>query len=935
MPTSLDANQLRRIESVHRGYLYQHLYAVSCLFLAQRAGATTVIVERDEDIEIVLPDRLLYVQIKTRSNPLTWSDIESSMKRFDALREQHSTGNRRGSAVFVVAANIGVGPALQKRIKESGWPQDVFIYWPDGKIPIEKSLPKPQPSIDASLSQCASLAKTLPYAMLTPETLVWKLAGVIMAAAAGNQPRSAHAFKTAELPDLFEQLVVQLHDFPSPPDTYRSHAHEPSLQSSERIRIICGYSGAGKTSWISQAAMHAIKTTVYFDVTKTPGTKLAATIARELAARLFGRTGGGLGEVLLPGATGPEILHAIGARLAQSGEVATIVLDNANRVPPIDVQTLLQQGSHFDFILLCQPDRNMREMEALLGVAAESLQGWATDTVAQEVTARNCRGDYAACRRLKILTAGMPLYVQNAVAIAAEEYGGSIRWFCDEFESLTHIAETTQELLLSRVFGSLESINRDGIAVLSHCDIPLEQSDAMLLLRTVLGLKKQAAATLIRELRTISSIEVYSGRRIKVHDAMRLLGQNHLRNLGADTVQKTQLALKDILITSLEKRWDLSKMSLYLRMLKETGDVKTLAQFASDELFHELGVQPDIMEFLSTAAGSVTTRPEERFWALDGLAFADLKRGDNGKAFERLGTMESLISENNLGMDERLALGMKRMNLQAVEGDTDSVGALVSEIEELLPELPQYQRIFRYNTAYAQFSLGKYDATIDALEELIEEYYVLLGIGPQDVLLRNPEEIWPLVKRIGDPTDHLKHLADCLALLAMATEATKHIAPFARMHAMKFYQLANAFDSLFRVGQDLVDEFLARHDFIGARDIIENNLLPNVQQLKLLDQIVPIRSQYAVVLAYCGDFDSADAEIKRLGHYEAGLSEKGQWELCNQRKLVAKIRRKGPPPQWIPPTPSPPIVRRQKIGRNAPCVCGSGKKYKKCHGRTA
>jgi len=26
------------------------------------------------------------------------------------------------------------------------------------------------------------------------------------------------------------------------------------------------------------------------------------------------------------------------------------------------------------------------------------------------------------------------------------------------------------------------------------------------------------------------------------------------------------------------------------------------------------------------------------------------------------------------------------------------------------------------------------------------------------------------------------------------------------------------------------------------------------------------------------------------------------------------------------------VVTAQKIGRNDPCPCGSGKKYKKCHG---
>jgi len=31
------------------------------------------------------------------------------------------------------------------------------------------------------------------------------------------------------------------------------------------------------------------------------------------------------------------------------------------------------------------------------------------------------------------------------------------------------------------------------------------------------------------------------------------------------------------------------------------------------------------------------------------------------------------------------------------------------------------------------------------------------------------------------------------------------------------------------------------------------------------------------------------------------------------------------------PEPEPPAVAR-KVGRNDPCPCGSGKKYKKCHG---
>jgi preprotein translocase subunit SecA len=35
-----------------------------------------------------------------------------------------------------------------------------------------------------------------------------------------------------------------------------------------------------------------------------------------------------------------------------------------------------------------------------------------------------------------------------------------------------------------------------------------------------------------------------------------------------------------------------------------------------------------------------------------------------------------------------------------------------------------------------------------------------------------------------------------------------------------------------------------------------------------------------------------------------------------------------------PPEPVAPYVREQpKVGRNQPCPCGSGKKFKQCHGR--
>jgi SEC-C motif-containing protein len=64
-----------------------------------------------------------------------------------------------------------------------------------------------------------------------------------------------------------------------------------------------------------------------------------------------------------------------------------------------------------------------------------------------------------------------------------------------------------------------------------------------------------------------------------------------------------------------------------------------------------------------------------------------------------------------------------------------------------------------------------------------------------------------------------------------------------------------------------------------------------------------------------------DFEGKEQDHYEKSTFEKegGEWKFLDAMPL-----RNGP------------YVREEpKIGRNDPCSCGSGKKYKKCHGAAA
>ena len=114
----------------------------------------------------------------------------------------------------------------------------------------------------------------------------------------------------------------------------------------------------------------------------------------------------------------------------------------------------------------------------------------------------------------------------------------------------------------------------------------------------------------------------------------------------------------------------------------------------------------------------------------------------------------------------------------------------------------------------------------------------------------------------------------------------------AYLHAMKFYNSAMAWRSAVRAGQEAVDAVAEMNDFDGARQICEEFLLPAVNKIQLSDLLVPVRAQYAVILAWCGDLDSARDEMGRLEAYQ--VSRTGAEELANQRALIdhiASIRR--------------------------------------------
>ncbi len=308
---------------------------------------------------------------------------------------------------------------------------------------------------------------------------------------------------------------------------------------------------------------------------------------------------------------------------------------------------------------------------------------------------------------------------------------------------------------------------------------------------------------------------------------------------------------------------------------------------------------------------------------VDGLVFSAFREGQFQDAQPRLEAMEHLIAQNGFSYREQVAFGMKKILLAAENGKGQEVERLKEEYSTKLPDA-EYKRIFTYNYAISLWKLKKYRKAKQICQQVVGEYYDILGITPKDVLGKNPDVLWEIINRPENVQDHIKHLADVLELYALILDELDENTPFTRIHAMKFYNMAMSPDSMVRVGQDLADEFVAMKDYEGAKEIIEQHILPVINQAGLINRMVQVRSQYAVILAYCGLHNDAASEIRNLNPYIQGLSREQRTEIENQTDLISHLAQ---------------ITQLEeskksfgKVGINEQCPCGSGLKDKKCHG---
>jgi hypothetical protein len=931
----LDERQLKRIEGLHRGFFYQHLYAVGCVLLAMQNNVRCIIVERDEDIEVVTSCGHIYIQVKTRSNELIKSDINGTLNLFDEIKKEHSKGNRPLTPSLFIISNVKPGVSLSDEIQRDEWPDDVKVVWPDISCEVD-CLPPAWESVKSGLRWCTEKANEIPYTTLTPINLVLKLTAWVQYLCSGESGKE-HVIYTEAIPSLLDQIITQLQSMPEAPVKYYHLDWKLEFESNEPARIISGFPGSGKTAWVAHEAVRIGSPVVYYNVIGNADDTFLPSFVREAAAVLAGKNSKGLGEILLPGSSSLDSLRAISNWIKEQGVKPYVVIDNSHNISSEAVKALVSSCTEVNWVFLSHPGEEQKRHEAALGVSAYPIEEWSVLTVGAVLSANNVEFRLQDCERFKVSTGGLPLYVLNAVSHVQEFYGARLSEFLDEFEQSENLQQTSQERILSVSFDKLGHTEKLISAILISCKgVSLSKNELTTVIERSGGLRRRDVVSSLRIMIDRSIVQRLEGDRYRLHDAFGVFSQRHLESLETDLVHKIKTHIAGVLFSSYKVDINIERIVLQLNLLIDLGNIKEFIEIctAVPELFQELGISGRIRSLVeSLLAIDRKVLDEDIFWLLDTLAFWEMQEDQLSSFKNRLRGMKVYLAKYSVGSREYINYYMKEMFLASKENRISVAKKIYKDKLEPIGDFFS-SRFAQYNYAVMLHENQQHAEAEGISFSLIHSYLSILGLSIKDIVGTNPPQILDKVKPEYDPAD-FKRLADCYDLYSRSVMAQGNHYGLARIHAFKFYNMGYALNSAMRVGQDIVDDFIGPlGDVEGARQFIEQSLLPSAEDLKLMDWIIPIRSQYAVVLAYCGDFTGAYAQLKIVEPFRNALGSKTRKELIDQAKLVQAVKAGSAPiPRRIPVAAQGIYHAKAKVGRNFSCPCGSGKKYKKCCGK--
>jgi hypothetical protein len=823
----LDPVQLARIEGTHRGFLYQHLYAVACLLQTDRTW-TRLYSERDEDVELSSEASHVYVQVKSRQDgELHPSDVESTLARFAALHLEHTAGQRSARPVFVIVTNAEPSARLLEQADDYSF--DISIVTPARPPSPDLSIPEAPPDIQSSVRACTAAAAQVPFCKVAPATLTWKLAGLMGLVSSGSNPGVPHALEAEALPHVFEQFTRSAQTWPSVPERFHQSDDDPPIVVDERLRVIRGASGAGKSSWAGFAMLHTPRSATYFDA-RNARDDLAADIAREVTASAFRSRGDVASEVLAVGRSGAAALAVLDQYVADRTVGAEVFLDNAHLVDQEQLLASVEATKHLRWTLLTRPSETTQILCQRLGIDGSDLAPWSIAAIADEANALDVVAAPATIERVLGLTGGNPLFVRSTLRLARRLHGGSVEALVDALSTGNHIERTRQEEVCDQLVGALQSSELGAALALAHAGIELRQDEAvsMMLAATGPGASRRRAAQALRRVVAEGVVTASEGGVVRLHDSFHLHLLERLEDLEPGAVGQLDRGLEEVLRARVLKR-DLPVPHLvrFVEVLHRVGKLDEVTELLSGivEYLEEHGVTDLVAGVLHAIEGEDSEPPAVRFWAADTFAFLVSQHRDLDVLERTTERMRTYLEEMGNPAHEFAAWSNKRVCLAGQLRDLDRLRHEYKDARTQLDASPgfdtSWRRALEYNYANFAAQLGDHAAAAAILRPQVREYLDALGLKTVDVGVTKPADLVDLMGK-NWTFDDAKRLGDVLEVLAICEEGLGFEPAFERMHAAKFFQVAGAIRSCLRAGLTEVHRLLhAKHDAGSAWELLK------------------------------------------------------------------------------------------------------------------
>lgn len=861
----LDPLQLARIEATHRGFLYQHLYAVACLLQPQRAW-TRLYSEWDEDVELSSPSRRVYVQVKSRQNESLYiSDVESTLSRFAALHLEHASGKRPAEPAFVIVTNVEPSASLLQKISEYSFA--ISIVSPTRPPSPELGIPGAPLDIRSAVQACTAAASEVPFCKIAPTTLTWKLAGLMGLVSSGTNAGVPHAVDAETLPHIFEQFTKSTQTWPSVPERFHQSDEDPPIHIAERLRVILGASGAGKSSWAAFAMLHTPLSATYFDA-RNARDNLGAEVAREVTASVFRSKGEVASEVLAVGRSGMAALAVLDQYLADRSVDVEVFLDNAHLVEQEQLVACIDATKHLRWTLLARPSEMAQTLCQRFAIDAVGLAPWSVMAVASEANALDVIAPPATIERLLAYTGGNPLFICSALRLARRLHGGEVETFMDALVRGDHLERTLQEEICSQLIGALDPYELHAALSLAHAGIELRQAEVLSMTLAVTESKAspRQASTALRGLIAEGVVSASEGGVFRIHDSFHLHLSERLEGLEPEAVRRIDRGLEVILrARALKRDLPVPHLVRFIEVLHRVGKFEEVTDLVSGivEYLEEHGVTNLVAEILHTIENNKSESPWIRFWAADTFAYLAAQHRDVEALERATERMEAYLEEIGKPQHEYAAWLNKRICLAGHRRNLAGLREEYARARKFLDASPTFDRSWlralEYNYANMATQLGDYESAAPILRLQVAEYLSSLGLKPVDVGITKPAV---LVEAMGDnwSFDDAKRLADVLEVLAYCEEGLGFEAAFERIHASKFFTIAGAIRSSLRVGLDEVHRLLhARHDAIGAWELL-NAIAPSAAYTGSFEFTFDVMVEQVRILNYLGERGKREAE---------------------------------------------------------------------------